>query len=822
MNIKKLIGLIVSFTMLSGLCPAVYAADTALLFEIDLSQAQQDIGGEITGLADKTGFAAAVETSKRDVSGNANVYLKEFDTALGKTKYLQFGTHGSGDWPSDYDKEKLKNESPAVKVVSDKLRKSTGITSHTVEFWARVNQNNLTDKTTPVYGRQSNSNTNSGEVLSLGGASQVNNLKISYNWTDLITDSNKLREDFSKNREKQWAHYAVTALYNSEIKKWDYTVYLNGSLCGYGGITAKSQVDIADESAWNLYIGLGGKENFSGDLATFKYYQGVLSAQEINRIWNDEKPGFQELSDEISFSTSSIADGATNVGVQTEGMTCSFSNIINHNCLDENVKLYDESGIEIEGIQVSAQGNVLSVRWGLLAEKTTYRLWIGSGFSSINGHSLGGDLEISFTTADSCFINESFDSDEYIVGKNAPKTESVYYMLGGASNNSAALVCEENGDKYISLSGTETAEARMVLKPNIELDSSTAFAVEMKIRGRSMSDGNGSAQRKILYLNNNGASFGYMNSADISFPGGVGSLNGEKLSISYSSDRFTYIKAVFIPDDDGMYAIISDDSGNRCKIIPQGSLPDKINDIVAIQIKPSNSAEAADDRIDISEVKGYTLAMPKIFGNNIESFSRAENRIEIFFNKELSDFTGDDVSFDEINGESVDVRVVYERERKSASVYPSAYLKEGKEYCLDFSRVKDTDGISGGEPMKLSFKVPYSSLACSDVRVLDENGDSISNFAADCTVDIAVDVINYGADASASIYALIFAEDGMMYDLRTAEPISLGKDKGGTLRINSVNVKRGEWVKIFLWEEMSFNAAKCIAMKEVGINAAQK
>ena len=124
--------------------------------------------------------------------------------------------------------------------------------------------------------------------------------------------------------------------------------------------------------------------------------------------------------------------------------------------------------------------------------------------------------------------------------------------------------------------------------------------------------------------------------------------------------------------------------------------------------------------------------------------------------------------------------------------------------------------------MKLSFKVPYSSLACSDVRVLDENGDSISNFAADCTVNIAVDVINYGADASASIYALIFAEDGMMYDLRTAEPISLGKDKGGTLRINSVNVKRGEWVKIFLWEEMSFNAAKCIAMKEVGINAAQK
>jgi hypothetical protein len=142
-----------------------------------------------------------------------------------------------------------------------------GSSSRTFSFWVKLTTLYSPYNMTFSYGQPSNSNSQGGSLR--GGVIDY------FGYNDNLTSS------VLSNVAGTW--YFITYTYNGTTAK----IYKNGALVGS---SSKTWNTLNNSDLFRLGIGVGGEYNFHGAIDDLKIFEGVLSATQVDSLYNYTSP----------------------------------------------------------------------------------------------------------------------------------------------------------------------------------------------------------------------------------------------------------------------------------------------------------------------------------------------------------------------------------------------------------------------------------------------------------------------------------------------------------------------------------------------------
>lgn len=327
---RKLIGLILTISMLAGIVtiPAVAQTDSSdteptLIFDMDLSACSDGtiavkskadslhLDGDITygRIYDSLGTALPVygknefnspyltfgtieDGAYKNGERRVNIPLKDTEIANAESLTVTTWARIDADSSNNAKNKSLFGLGPEVKIKQDNFMEAYSVlfTASTVGIYPER-----------TYVKYANDTTRKGEV----GASAM--------WTDY---------------GDKWAHYAFVRTWKPADEEdyfgpgvWEVTTYINGAMAATGTVALKTKTGDPDEfknrtdftkmyandsatetTPYDLLV-IGATPNgessraFVGDVSTFKFYEGKLSAADIEDEYLETRGGYMELTD---------------------------------------------------------------------------------------------------------------------------------------------------------------------------------------------------------------------------------------------------------------------------------------------------------------------------------------------------------------------------------------------------------------------------------------------------------------------------------------------------------------------------------------------
>lgn len=536
----------------------------------------------------------------------------------------------------------------------------------------------------------------------------------------------------------------------------------------------------AKEGNWKLAIGGMNHDvpaTFPGDIADFKVYQGVLSAETVEQNYNKGQSNFVEFS-----GGTLLTDGAS-IDIQEREVLVKLSTPMTLEEAKTAIVMTDAAGDAPEGgLDISLIGSQIArVRFGKLKPNMTYTL-------------SDGTTSYSMTTGGEYLLNETFD--DWALGEvTFTNPDAAHETVNGlplghqeqSLSTGSYVIEEKNGDKYLTISTKESnrnASASLVL-PKVLTEGELVFDIKFK------SANAGGSILPIAKLWGNSAGSGYL-------------YNDGGVSMNYKRDSDF---AAFKTDANGFYNVRGVLSVTPTATEVDGTVVNKV--VTVTTFYDMNSSEVIvytrnydegtyigavelvsvysngdykTDSISLSEVVAYNVADIDVV-TRLDGFNPANKTMELVFSEALTQESLESHPITISTGDKTISTTPVSTEGRRAVFALSEHLDYNTAYTLN---------LDGVEPV-------------SGARVNTANPISFTTGAYDLSASVAVDggvhtvTVENNTQASKSVLLLLAAYDagGAIIELAPAE-LSLLAEGTAVGRVSVTSA--AATTKLFVWD----------------------
>ncbi len=698
-----------------------------LLFDLDISS----YDGTAASLADSTGNTTNFEIQDNPTPGT-------IINTTGTKKYIKFAERNGTT---------NKNEKAAIKATNPAVLNKDELT---IEAWAYVDDANVSGNYQRIFSL--NNGAGSEAVCELEITSGSPNI-FKYKMASDATASFRVTgSDNGTYYKKRWVHYVFTRKWVENDTKVEYHCYVDGNDINATTL-AGSRIN---ETGKTLCIGgdglTGARTGLLGNIAEFRIYDGILTAEQISEKYNNEKGDFVELAktmalESITPEANSVIDSYSNE------ITLNFDNYIDASTLN-NISLIGEDGSAPKGgIDVYMPEEVsktLKIKYGKLTPGQTYTLTI-NGLTSLNnipfnsGSYTAEFTSLSYTVVDGkdYLIYEDFSGAEYVVDAKAPTATALKMISGDVADDSSLIMVRstESGDKYLELTASEVNKATSVKLDFAPISEGTTI-IEMKMQPASTRTGStGTALREMCKV-----------TAD----------TGRVVTLAKPENDTNVIKGYIAQTPTNYYyqSTATDDNGfhhMRFIITKDGdTLKYRAEDVNAPgwtwakedtcygegetsfnSLELANMTAAAEDQLQdkiwISSISIRRVIAPEVLATSLNEMTDNDNILEITFDDDMdkSTFYDDSIVIKNMKTNKLLRSAVkgYDADTRTVSVELLEYFDSGDPYSISFSDITNEGELSIDAEYSYDFTAKEYPLTV-DATDTAQNKLTISNSSA--------------------------------------------------------------------------------------------
>lgn len=788
---RKILALLISVTLIISLFSGVLtasAADEKLVFELDLSN-----------------WTDAGKAVSNAVSGNDSVINVIGSPTMGEVsgnKFLNFTGGGTA----------------GIKVADEDFINQNELT---VELWAKGTDFGETgSKSYRIFSMATGAGGDSTSVMDIFGY----NGRIFHRPGGTGAIDRKYRQaDFSAYDEK-WAHFVLTRKWNPAAANdgtgtWSGDLYINGTKLTPAEEAGNKEAQ-AKRTETSAFIGIGNRASFDtgfyGAIARFKVYQSVLSDKAIADKYAEEKYDFIEYADtmeieSISAESGKISDAAGEIKV-------TFNNYIDTATLEDGIKFTKADDSQIKGgycvVAEDEYTKEAKILYGKLENNEDYVLNITSALKSKNGKTFTGDRSFEYTAEASYIFFEDFEGDEYVVGENPPAHSNIIYTSTEVENDSSNhLVCETNGEKYISMSGggevTKNSRISVAFDTPIEDDT---FVVDLKIRPYAKNDApNNNTPRDIMIVSNGTSSLtlGSIRYGDVrtqvEYIGSGATATGGASFTKTDENGFYDVRTRFVKQANGMYTItfLNPNSEKDGSAVFVAKSIGSVKSIVLSHLYPLDAATATDVSADIARIAVYKETEPKVLFTDFEKLERSDNEIKVVFNDDINEDLLTDDTFVLLTPDGRAVNMEYkDYSDRVVTLKLNDFLEPSTEYTLKVGGIQSVSGFTfeGGE---YKYASKHLNVIVDDVKLCNQSGAEIGNLNGITSFEASVDFVGTEEDTTCCVLLVLYDEDGRIIRIEKNNPadslVKAGKKKTITTKV--LDMSGIEKIKTIVWTE---------------------